>query len=87
MQKCCTLTKSRADPSLRSGRRTEATDGHQKLATTKNTQQWTGAKRSGVAGDERSHFDDGIGKLAHGADEGFDKVGIELGISAAFEFA
>jgi hypothetical protein len=32
------------------------------------------------------YFDDGVGELAHGADEEFDDGAIELGVGAAFEF-
>src|SRR5882762_10297485 len=37
-------------------------------------------------GEEGSDFDDGVGELAHGADEGCDEAGIELGAGAALEF-
>ena len=40
----------------------------------------------GGAGEEGGDFDDGVGELAHGADEGCDQLRIELGAGAAFEF-
>jgi len=43
-------------------------------------------KRLGGAGEEGGDFDDGVGELAHGADEGLNELGIELGAGAALEF-
>src|SRR5579862_397929 len=37
------------------------------------------------AGEEGGDFDDGVGELAHGASEGLDEFGIELGAGAALE--
>src|SRR5258708_10374286 len=40
----------------------------------------------GGAGEEGGDFDDGVGELAHGADEGLDEMWVELGAGAALEF-
>src|SRR5208337_5090612 len=54
---------------------------------------WKGNERgglryrgSGIAGEERGSFDDGVGKETHGADKGFDEARIELRAGATFEF-
>src|SRR5215469_1197646 len=42
---------------------------------------------SGIAREQRSDLDDGVGELPHGTHEGGNEPGVELRVGAAFEFA